>query len=110
MVGKPGYSNPEGSTSLASVLHGAAALLRYSKEWDWFINLVASDYPLITQDGNLSSLICTFCAWFSYPIGKRLRIMFNFDITFVPFDLRDIASNCRFSSCPLFCSEGLKLY
>jgi protein xylosyltransferase len=36
---------------IAATLHGAAILLRQSENWDWFINLSASDYPLITQDG-----------------------------------------------------------
>jgi len=26
-------------------------LLRLRRRWDWFINLSASDYPLVTQDG-----------------------------------------------------------
>ncbi|GMY20238.1 beta-glucuronosyltransferase GlcAT14A [Fagus crenata] len=34
---------------LASTLHAMAILLRTCK-WDWFINLSASDYPLVTQD------------------------------------------------------------
>ncbi|CAN6471262.1 unnamed protein product [Victoria cruziana] len=45
-----------GSTALASVLHGAAVLLRYSANWDWFVNLDASSYPLITQDDLLHML------------------------------------------------------
>lgn len=55
VVGKADYANREGSTAIASVLHGAAVLLRHSKGWDWFVNLAASDYPLITQDGNMHS-------------------------------------------------------
>ncbi|RIA04080.1 hypothetical protein BRARA_K01722, partial [Brassica rapa] len=31
-------------------LHAAAILLREGAEWDWFINLSSSDYPLMTQD------------------------------------------------------------
>ncbi|KAF2306863.1 hypothetical protein GH714_022153 [Hevea brasiliensis] len=34
---------------LATTLHAMAILLRTCK-WDWFINLSASDYPLVTQD------------------------------------------------------------
>ncbi|KAG1358683.1 putative Beta-glucuronosyltransferase GlcAT14A [Cocos nucifera] len=34
---------------LSTTLHAMAILLR-SCRWDWFINLSASDYPLITQD------------------------------------------------------------
>lgn len=40
-----------GPTMVANTLHAAAILLREGGEWDWFINLSASDYPLVTQDG-----------------------------------------------------------
>ncbi|XP_031484694.1 beta-glucuronosyltransferase GlcAT14B-like [Nymphaea colorata] len=46
----------DGSTALASMLHGAAVLLRYGANWDWFVNLDASSYPLITQDDLLHML------------------------------------------------------
>ncbi|KAJ4707530.1 Beta-glucuronosyltransferase [Melia azedarach] len=39
-----------GPTMVANTLHGAAILLREGGDWDWFINLSASDYPLMTQD------------------------------------------------------------
>lgn len=47
-----------GPTMVANTLHACAILLKRYKDWDWFINLSASDYPLITQDGNsiLSSI------------------------------------------------------
>lgn len=54
VVKKSNPVNQEGSSPLALVLHGAAILLRWRKDWDWFINLSASDYPLIPQDGNFS--------------------------------------------------------
>ncbi|KAK6159034.1 hypothetical protein DH2020_006348 [Rehmannia glutinosa] len=38
-----------GPTMLATTLHAMSMLLRRA-EWDWFINLSASDYPLLTQD------------------------------------------------------------
>jgi len=42
---------------VANTLHAAAVLLNQAGDWDWFINLSASDYPLVTQDGrNLLSL------------------------------------------------------
>ncbi|KAF8402838.1 hypothetical protein HHK36_010929 [Tetracentron sinense] len=56
VVGKADSVNYGGSTPLASVLHGAAIMLRYSKDWDWFVNLEAPDYPLITQDDFLHVL------------------------------------------------------
>ncbi|KAH7434715.1 hypothetical protein KP509_06G031900 [Ceratopteris richardii] len=39
-----------GPTMTACTLHAAAILLKKGCDWDWFINLSASDYPLITQD------------------------------------------------------------
>uniref|UniRef100_K7MW09 BGGP Beta-1-3-galactosyl-O-glycosyl-glycoprotein n=1 Tax=Glycine max TaxID=3847 RepID=K7MW09_SOYBN len=39
-----------GPTMVANTLHAAAILLRELGDWDWFINLSASDYPLVTQD------------------------------------------------------------
>ncbi|XP_047321538.1 beta-glucuronosyltransferase GlcAT14B-like [Impatiens glandulifera] len=45
-----------GPTMVANTLHACAILLKRSKDWDWFINLSASDYPLVTQD----DLIYTF--------------------------------------------------
>ncbi|KAK2989218.1 hypothetical protein RJ640_024461 [Escallonia rubra] len=39
-----------GPTMIASTLQAIAILLRESLNWDWFINLSASDYPLVTQD------------------------------------------------------------
>ncbi|KAK8938705.1 hypothetical protein KSP39_PZI010936 [Platanthera zijinensis] len=39
-----------GPTMVANTLHACAILLRKTKRWDWFINLSASDYPLVTQD------------------------------------------------------------
>ncbi|KAF3781604.1 Beta-glucuronosyltransferase [Nymphaea thermarum] len=45
-----------GPTMVANTLHAAAILLKKSADWDWFINLSASDYPLITQDDLLHTL------------------------------------------------------
>ncbi|KAE8694156.1 Tetratricopeptide repeat (TPR)-like superfamily protein [Hibiscus syriacus] len=39
-----------GPTMIANTLHAAAILLKEGGDWDWFINLSASDYPLVTQD------------------------------------------------------------
>lgn len=49
IVGKPNLVTYRGPTMLATTLHAMAILLRSCK-WDWFINLSASDYPLVTQD------------------------------------------------------------
>lgn len=40
-----------GPTMVSNTLHAASILLKKYKHWDWFINLSASDYPLLTQDG-----------------------------------------------------------
>jgi beta-glucuronosyltransferase len=42
-----------GPTELAATLHAAARLLREFDGWSWFINLSASDYPLMPQDGKI---------------------------------------------------------
>ncbi|KDP39639.1 hypothetical protein JCGZ_02659 [Jatropha curcas] len=49
IVGKSNIVTYRGPTMLATTLHAMAILLRTCK-WDWFINLSASDYPLVTQD------------------------------------------------------------
>lgn len=51
MVTKANMVTYRGPTMVANTLHACAILLKRSKDWDWFINLSASDYPLITQDG-----------------------------------------------------------
>ncbi|KAH9792742.1 Core-2/I-branching beta-1,6-N-acetylglucosaminyltransferase family protein [Citrus sinensis] len=43
----------KGPTMIACTLQAIAILLKESLEWDWFINLSASDYPLVTQDDML---------------------------------------------------------
>lgn len=40
-----------GPTMVSNTLHAASILLKDGGDWDWFINLSASDYPLLTQDG-----------------------------------------------------------
>ncbi|KAF7136029.1 hypothetical protein RHSIM_Rhsim08G0064600 [Rhododendron simsii] len=50
MIKKPNLVTYRGPTMVANTLHAAAILLRAGGEWDWFINLSAKDYPLVTQD------------------------------------------------------------
>ncbi|GFP82070.1 xylosyltransferase 1 [Phtheirospermum japonicum] len=45
-----------GPTMLATTLHAMSMLLR-TADWDWFINLSASDYPLVTQDGSAWTIL-----------------------------------------------------
>ncbi|XP_059652282.1 beta-glucuronosyltransferase GlcAT14A-like [Cornus florida] len=56
VIGKADFAYPKGSSSISSTLHGASILLRVSANWDWFINLSAADYPLVTQDDLLHIL------------------------------------------------------
>ncbi|VFQ81241.1 unnamed protein product [Cuscuta campestris] len=56
VVGKADAVNCDGSSPLALVLHGAAVLLRWRNDWDWFINLDAYDYPVIPQDDFLHAM------------------------------------------------------
>lgn len=55
MITKANLVTYRGPTMVANTLHAAAILLREAGDWDWFINLSASDYPLVTQDGACSS-------------------------------------------------------
>ncbi|TKY49110.1 Xylosyltransferase 1 [Spatholobus suberectus] len=50
VVTKANMVTYRGPTMVANTLHACAILLKRSKDWDWFINLSASDYPLVTQD------------------------------------------------------------
>ncbi|KAK4804907.1 hypothetical protein SAY86_004724 [Trapa natans] len=54
MITKANMVTYRGPTMVANTLHACAILLKKSEEWDWFINLSASDYPLVTQDDLMS--------------------------------------------------------
>ncbi|XP_071713537.1 beta-glucuronosyltransferase GlcAT14A-like [Rutidosis leptorrhynchoides] len=56
VIGKSDLVSHKGSSTISSTLHGAAILLKLSADWDWFINLSAADYPLVTQDDLLHIL------------------------------------------------------
>ena len=51
MIVKANLVTYRGPTMVTNTLHAAAILLKEGGDWDWFINLSASDYPLVTQDG-----------------------------------------------------------
>ncbi|KAI4383307.1 hypothetical protein MLD38_009159 [Melastoma candidum] len=53
-VMQPNSVTYKGPTMIASTLQAVSIMLRESSAWDWFINLSASDYPLVTQDDLLS--------------------------------------------------------
>ncbi|CAK9170027.1 unnamed protein product [Ilex paraguariensis] len=50
MITRANLVTYRGPTMVANTLHAAAILLKEGGDWDWFINLSASDYPLVTQD------------------------------------------------------------
>ncbi|KAI3503374.1 hypothetical protein L1887_31815 [Cichorium endivia] len=50
MITKANLVTYRGPTMVANTLHAAAILLKEGGHWDWFINLSAADYPLVTQD------------------------------------------------------------
>ncbi|KAI3960945.1 hypothetical protein MKW98_019146 [Papaver atlanticum] len=50
VVGKANVVTYKGPTMIAATLHGVAILLKQGMDWDWFINLSPSDYPLMSQD------------------------------------------------------------
>nr|GMC56671.1 beta-glucuronosyltransferase GlcAT14B-like [Ipomoea batatas] len=54
MITKANMVTYRGPTMVSNTLHASAILLRTYKDWDWYINLSASDYPLVTQDDLLS--------------------------------------------------------
>lgn len=51
VIAKANLVTYKGPTMIACTLHAVALLLKESLKWDWFVNLSASDYPLVTQDG-----------------------------------------------------------
>ncbi|KAJ0089525.1 hypothetical protein Patl1_13101 [Pistacia atlantica] len=56
MVLKANLVTYRGPTMVTNTLHAAAILFKEGGDWDWFINLSASDYPLVTQDDLLHIL------------------------------------------------------
>ncbi|EHA8590307.1 beta-glucuronosyltransferase GlcAT14B [Cocos nucifera] len=50
VIAKGNLVTYKGPTMIACTLHAIAILLKESLKWNWFINLSASDYPLMTQD------------------------------------------------------------
>ncbi|KAK2651843.1 hypothetical protein Ddye_011699 [Dipteronia dyeriana] len=56
VVGKSYAVDRMGSSALSATLHAAALLLKIGADWDWFISLTPSDYPLVTQDDLLHAL------------------------------------------------------
>lgn len=74
VVGKANLVTYRGPTMIAATLHAAAILLKQSRDWDWFINLSASDYPLMTQDGPCSSPLQIFACLLSHGDVKIVSV------------------------------------
>ncbi|CAI9780652.1 unnamed protein product [Fraxinus pennsylvanica] len=55
MITKANLVTYRGPTMVANTLHASAILLKEGGDWDWFINLSAADYPLVTQDDMLNA-------------------------------------------------------
>ncbi|GAB4833772.1 hypothetical protein Ancab_032022 [Ancistrocladus abbreviatus] len=51
VVGEADLLTYKGPTVVAATLHAVAILHKQVEGWDWFVNLDAWDYPLISQDG-----------------------------------------------------------
>nr|AFK34902.1 unknown [Lotus japonicus] len=56
MIVKANLVTYRGPTMVTNTLHAAAVLFKEGGNWDWFINLSASDFPLVTQDDLLHTL------------------------------------------------------
>lgn len=84
VIGKADLLTYKGPTMIASTLHAIAILLKQANDWDWFVNLSASDYPLMPQDGNSKPLAFVlfaflFCVyWFKESLNCFLFVVFDF--------------------------------
>jgi hypothetical protein len=62
-----------GPTMVSNTLHACAVLLRRGGAWDWFINLSASDYPLMTQDGTCAHRFSLFFLFNNVTTPRLVR-------------------------------------
>ncbi|KAM7275595.1 hypothetical protein ACFE04_017461 [Oxalis oulophora] len=63
----------KGPTMFACTLQAIAILLKERLKWDWFINLSASDYPLVTQDAVAFYVVGLDCGKCSYLLDSILE-------------------------------------
>lgn len=97
IVGKPNPVTYRGPTMLSTTLHAMAALLRVGRRWDWFVNLSASDYPLVTPDGQ-----------YPFPLPGHTN---SISITILSLDLVCVDDLiCRFDGCLLAAAQGSQLH
>lgn len=83
VIGKADLVTYKGPTMVAATLHAVAILLKEAKDWDWFVNLSADDYPLMTQDGKNQFFYCNFTKM--YVCMYALWIL---DLKLGPVDVR----------------------
>jgi hypothetical protein len=89
MITKANLITYRGPTMVANTLHAAAILLKEYGDWDWFINLSSSDYPLVTQDGLCYFSFLTFIMFAKY---KKLA----YTLCFIAYKLKDLFDNIFF--------------
>lgn len=65
-----------GPTMVTNTLHAASVLLKERGDWDWFINLSASDYPLVTQDGKVWNPPIILSLIYSFPSAIGCWLVF----------------------------------
>lgn len=67
-----------GPTMVACTLQAVAVLLKEGADWDWFINLSAADYPLVTQDG---MWLCFIIMWCLFPFNNlETKTCFSYEL------------------------------
>lgn len=71
VIGNADLVTYKGPTTIASTLHAIVILLKQAGDWDWFVNLSASDYPLMPQDGN--DFTSSFIYFFFLLLGRQVH-------------------------------------
>ncbi|KAK7255067.1 hypothetical protein RIF29_28469 [Crotalaria pallida] len=98
VIGKSYAINRMGSSSLSAPLHAAALLLKLNQDWDWFITLSASDYPLMTQDDILHAFtfLPTYLNFVHYTNKTVQKVQRNIDQIVVDQSLHEEKSSPLF--------------
>ncbi|XP_019448425.1 PREDICTED: beta-glucuronosyltransferase GlcAT14C-like [Lupinus angustifolius] len=98
VIGKSYAINRIGSSALSATLHAAALLLKLKQDWDWFITLTASDYPLMTQDDLLHAFtfLPTHLNFIHYTNKTVQKVQRNIDQIVVDQSLHDERSSPLF--------------
>ena len=88
VLGKIDPLSDSGASKTAATLHAVSILLKLGRSWNWFIELSALDYPLITQDNMwficglrsfvlryLLSIVVMFGLWWPVLIALTLSFL-----------------------------------